>query len=452
MSLSSGSTPSPSSSDERRDQQLQQNLATLDGSLFIASDDASPNNTRPQPSPSLASSNAQNINECGLLQSQTIDHAALISNNNEHHANRNSGEDGRISSQQTQQTTPLPMSYADDDDSVTSGSSDRQSLIRLSQALEYDRLQQQHTQRQLQVEDVLPVARSGTANDRIAQQPEPTTTLNDDDDGNDIGNMRAKLLSTNTRSPEDSLASGYDRQIREYNRLQQSHMQKKQQSRPHDQTGDVNTDKNISSNNDTISDLAIHPNGTQTVESRPNKTDNDLGEGSPFIDLDVLEAQLRERVHVSSQLTLIGDNLSSNNNDSPSQPVTVSTVPITDENLTSIALEAQLHEYERLNRAHIQQQQQSPSSRLKGLGSIEGGRKVAYENDTAVGASGTTDLRNSSGVGDRFAFSYVATLNQTERNTSSVICSTCNKVLYIAPFVGLFYCPRCRNITSSMDD
>jgi hypothetical protein len=130
-------------------------------------------------------------------------------------------------------------------------------------------------------------------------------------------------------------------------------MQMKKQSRPHHQTGNVNMDNNISSNNDTISDLASHPNTTQTVESRPNETSSDLGEGSPFVDLDVLEAQLRERVHVSSQLT--GDNLSSNNNDSPSQPV--STVPITDENRTSIALEAQLHEYERLNRAHIQQQQ-----------------------------------------------------------------------------------------------
>src|SRR5210317_1686292 len=145
MSLSSGSTPSPSSSDERRDQQLQQNLATLDGSLFIASDDASPSsNTRPQPSPSLASSNAQNINESGLLQSQTINHAAQISNNNEHHANRTSGDDGRISSEQPQQTTPL--SYAQDDDRAISGSSAKQFSIRLSQALEYDRLQQQHTQ------------------------------------------------------------------------------------------------------------------------------------------------------------------------------------------------------------------------------------------------------------------------------------------------------------------
>ena len=76
MSLSSGSTPSPSSSDERRYQQLRQNLATVDGSLFIAPDDSSLNNTRAPHFHLLESTNAQYVNERRLLQSQNIDHAA----------------------------------------------------------------------------------------------------------------------------------------------------------------------------------------------------------------------------------------------------------------------------------------------------------------------------------------------------------------------------------------
>ena len=427
MSLSSGSTPSPSSSDERRDQRLQQNLATVDGSLFIARGDSSLNNTRAAHPhfPSLA--NAQNINESRLL-SQDIDHAAQI-----FATSRISGADDR-----------MRMS-ADDDDCATSGSSDRatcgnsdsdrQLLIQLSQALEYDRLQQHHTQRQLQEVDVPPAVRSGTAD--IAQQAETTTS--DKGDDNHVSDARASGLSTHTRSPEDSLTLGYDAQsaqIREYNRLQQAHMQKKQQLRPHDQTGNVNMHDNISSNNDTTSDLASHPimDTTNAIEYRPNETNGggEVGEGSPYVDLDVLEAQLRERVHVSSQLT--GDNVSSNNTALSSQ--LVSTVPNTDQNRTSIALEAQLREYERLNRAHIQQQQQSRSSReLRGLKSSEGGQKVASDDGQAVGRS----------------LPYTGTLNKSEQNSRHVICSTCNKVLYIAPLVELFYCPRCRNVTSSID-
>ena len=428
MSLSSGSTPSPSSSDERRDQQLQQNLATVDGSLFIARGDSSLNNTRAAHPHFPSLDIAQNINESRLLQSQDIDHAAQI-----FATSRISGADDR-----------MRMS-ADDDDCATSGSSDRatcgnsdsdrQLLIQLSQALEYDRLQQHHTQRQLQEVDVPPAVRSGTAD--IAQQSETTTS--DKGDDNHVSDVRASGLSTHTRSPEDSLTLGYDAQsaqIREYNRLQQAHMQKKQQLRPHDQTGNVNMHDNISSNNDTLSDLASHPimDTTNAIEYRPNETNGggEVGEGSPYVDLDVLEAQLRERVHVSSQLT--GDNVSSNNTALSSQ--LVSTVPNTDQNRTSIALEAQLREYERLNRAHIQQQQQSRSSReLRGLKSSEGGQKVASDDGQAVGRS----------------LPYTGTLNKSEQNSRHVICSTCNKVLYIAPLVELFYCPRCRNVTSSID-
>lgn len=51
-----------------------------------------------------------------------------------------------------------------------------------------------------------------------------------------------------------------------------------------------------------VSDLASHPirDTAHPIESRPNKNNGDVGEGSPFGDLDVLESQLRERVHVSS--------------------------------------------------------------------------------------------------------------------------------------------------------
>ena len=273
MSLSSlfgGSTPSlslSSSDDERRDQRLQQNLATVDGS-FIARADYLPINTRAahRHFPSLA--NAQNINESRLL-SQDIDHAAQI-----FATSRISGADDR-----------MRMS-ADDDDCATSGSSDRatcgnsdsdrQLLIQLSQALEYDRLQQHHTQRQLQEVDVPPAVRSGTADDSIVQQQSETTTLDKDDDNHvHVSDVRASGLSTHTRSPEDSLTLGYDAQsaqIREYNRLQQAHMQKKQQLRPHDQTGNVNMYNNISlsSNNDTISDLASHPIWTRQMPSSPD--------------------------------------------------------------------------------------------------------------------------------------------------------------------------------------
>ena len=75
-----------------------------------------------------------------------------------------------------------------------------------------------------------------------------------------------------------------------------------------------------------------------------------------------------------------------------------------------------------------------------------------HKNDTAValGASRITDLRKSSGsgVGGRFAFNYVATLNQTEQNTSSVICSSCKNRLYTVPMAELFICQICRNITT----
>ena len=456
MSLSSlfgGSTPSlslSSSDDERRDQRLQQNLATVDGS-FIARADYLPINTRAAHPhfPSLA--NAQNINESRLL-SQDIDHAAQI-----FATSRISGADDRMR-MSSQQPTP---SYADDDDCATSGSSDRatcgnsdsdrQLLIQLSQALEYDRLQQHHTQRQLQEVDVPPAVRSGTAD--IAQQSETTTS--DKGDDNHVSDVRASGLSTHTRSPEDSLTLGYDAQsaqIREYNRLQQAHMQKKQQLRPHDQTGNVNMHDNISSNNDTTSDLASHPimDTTNAIESRPNETNGggDVGEGSPYVDLDVLEAQLREVFHVSFHLK--GGDVSSEDTESSSAKVTS-----TYEDRGSVALKAQLREYERLNRAHLQQQQ---------LPIIEGDQKVEYKDETAVGDhSRTTDLRNSSGVGDRlFIDNHVATLNQiidnhaatfnpTEQNSRHVICSTCNKALYVAPLVEFFLCPGCRNVTSSLD-
>ena len=443
MSLSSGSTPSPSSSDERRDQQLQQNLATVDGSLFIARGDSSLNNTRAAHPHFPSLDIAQNINESRLLQSQDIDHAAQI-----FATSRISGADDR-----------MRMS-ADDDDCATSGSSDRatcgnsdsdrQLLIQLSQALEYDRLQQHHTQRQLQEVDVPPAVRSGTAD--IAQQSETTTS--DKGDDNHVSDVRASGLSTHTRSPEDSLTLGYDAQsaqIREYNRLQQAHMQKKQQLRPHDQTGNVNMHDNISSNNDTTSDLASHPmDTTNAIESRPNETNGggDVGEGSPYVDLDVLEAQLREVFHVSFHLK--GGDVSSEDTESSSAKVTS-----TYEDRGSVALKAQLREYERLNRAHLQQQQ---------LPIIEGDQKVEYKDETAVGDhSRTTDLRNSSGVGDRlFIDNHVATLNQiidnhaatfnpTEQNSRHVICSTCNKALYVAPLVEFFLCPGCRNVTSSLD-
>ena len=141
MSLSSGSTPSPSSSDERRDQQLQQNLATLDGS-FIARDASCSINTRAPHLTSLALAPA-NINERRLLQSQGINRTTQISNN-EHNASRISGDDGRMSSLQPQQ--PKPLSYTYDDDSATSGSNDDdgQSLIQLAQALEHE-MQKDHT-------------------------------------------------------------------------------------------------------------------------------------------------------------------------------------------------------------------------------------------------------------------------------------------------------------------
>ena len=414
MSLSSGSTPSPSSSDERSHQQLQQNLATVDGSLFIAPDDSSLNNTRAPHFPSLASAsasasaNAQYVNERRLLQSQNIDHAVQIF---EHQATSRislGGENDRMrmSSQQPQQPTP---SYADDDGRAISGSSDRQSLIQLAALEQYDKLQKDHIQ---QVVDV-PPARSGTTDDRIEQQSEPLT-LNKDY-GNDVTDTRASVLATHTRSPRDLLTLGYDAQIREYNRLNQAHMQRKQQSRPNDQMGNVDMHGNV-----TISDLASHPtipfrDTTHAIdtESRPNETNDDVREGSPYVDLDVLEAQLRERVHVSSQQT--ADNVPSNNNESSSLPGMAS-VPSSNEDvgISVHALEAQLREYERLNSAHIQQKQQSqPPSREIEL--IEGEEKVSY-NDAAVGASGTSGLRNNSGVGDRFVKNYVdvATLNQTE--------------------------------------
>ena len=110
MSLSSGSTPSPSSSDERRDQRLQQNLATVDvdGSLFIARDDSSLNNTIAAHPHFPSLDIAQNINESGLLQSQDIDHAAQIFEHQATSSSRISGADDRMrmSSQQPQQPTP----------------------------------------------------------------------------------------------------------------------------------------------------------------------------------------------------------------------------------------------------------------------------------------------------------------------------------------------------------
>ena len=293
----------------------------------------------------------------------------------------------RMSSQQPQQPTP---SYADDDDCATSGSSDkgtsgnsdsdRQLLIHFSQALEYDRLQQHHTQRQLHAINVPPAARSGTADDSIVQQQSEPTTLNKDND-NHVSDARASDLSTHNRSPKDSLTLGYDTQsaqIREYNRFQQAHMQKKQQSRPHDQTGNVNMDNNISSNNDTTSDMASHPIRDTThdpIEPRPNETDGDVGEGSPFGDLDVLESQLRERVHVSSRYSHLttGDNVSSQNAESISQLGMASSVPSNCDNvgISAVALEAQLREYRKLHRSHIQQQQQQQFQPSRGIESIE---------------------------------------------------------------------------------
>jgi hypothetical protein len=141
--------------------------------------------------------------------------------------------------------------------------------------------------------------------------------------------------------------------------------------------------------------------------------------------------------------------VSSNNTESSSQlGMAKVTSTYEDVGISAIALEAQLREYERLNRAHIQQQQQSQSSRdLRGLRSIEG------EGEQKVGASatGTSNSGNVTVGGEAVGRSlpYTATLKKTERNTRHVICSTCNKVLYIAPLVELFYCPRCRNVTSS---
>ena len=91
--MSSGGTPSPSSSDEQREQQLQQNLATVDGS-FIARDGSSPINTRARELNFPLLANAQNINESRLLQSQDIDPNQI--SNNEHHASRISGEVDKI--------------------------------------------------------------------------------------------------------------------------------------------------------------------------------------------------------------------------------------------------------------------------------------------------------------------------------------------------------------------
>ena len=65
-----------------------------------------------------------------------------------------------------------------------------------TQALEYGRLQQDHTQRRQ-----LQVVSSGTTDDHIpiAQQSERTTSYKDD--GNDVGDVRVSILSTHTRSP-----------------------------------------------------------------------------------------------------------------------------------------------------------------------------------------------------------------------------------------------------------
>ena len=69
-------------------------------------------------------------------------------------------------------------------------------MIQSTQALEYDRLQQDHTQRRQ-----LQVVSSGTTDDHIpiAQQSERTTSYKDD--GNDVGDVRVSILSTHTRSP-----------------------------------------------------------------------------------------------------------------------------------------------------------------------------------------------------------------------------------------------------------
>ena len=81
--------------------------------------------------------------------------------------------------QRPQQPTPSYLYYAYDDDRATSGSSDgRQLLIQSrTQALEYGRLQQDHTQRRQ-----LQVVSSGTTDDHIpiAQQSERTTSYKDD--------------------------------------------------------------------------------------------------------------------------------------------------------------------------------------------------------------------------------------------------------------------------------
>ena len=122
--------------------------------------------------------------------------------------------------------------------------------------------------------------------------------------------------------------------------------------------------------------------------------------------------------------------------------------------ISAVALEAQLREYRKLHRhrSHIQQQQQFRPSR--GIESIEEEQTVAAQNVTPVigaraRARRTADLRNSSGVGDRFVDKYIATLNQTEQNTSSVICSSCKNRLYAVPIpmAELFTCQICRNIT-----
>ena len=106
--------------------------------------------------------------------------------------------------------------------------------------------------------------------------------------------------------------------------------------------------------------------------------------------------------------------------------------------ISAVALEAQLREYRKLHRhrSHIQQQQQFRPSR--GIEPVIGAR-----------ARRTADSRNSSGVGDRFVDKYIATLNQTEQNTSSVICSSCKNRLYAVPIpmAELFTCQICRNIT-----
>ena len=209
--------------------------------------------------------------------------------------------------------------------------------------------------------------------------------------------------------------------------------------------------------------MASHPirDTAHPIESRPNKNNGDVGEGSPFGDLHVLESQLREELHVSSRyshLTTGDDNVSSpsQNTKSISQLGMASSVPSNCDNagISAVALEAQLREYRKLHRhrSHIQQQQQFRPSR--GIESIEEEQTVVAQNVTPVigaraRARRTDDSRNSSGVGDRFVDKYIATLNQTEQNTSSVICSSCKNRLYAVPIpmAELFTCQICRNIT-----